>query len=351
MENVILDTSIFIKENFFHGKKINSLIGLSRKRKIHLYITEITYNELKANFKKFLSISITNHNQFRKNAENWILQNDKKIQNFFPKIDSEKIVEDFEQALDDLINDSVVRIIPYKSLDIKSVFDKYFKPEPPFGKGEKKSEFPDAFTLELVEDFCSTSGIPGIIFSTDKDLLSAKYPSFIVRNDYDNYLEGIYTEMEKVKKDITHKLFFSNTEQLKQSFTTWYKEYLEDDYSLYYDAVNWKDVYEVEVEEITVGDMSYTIIQIVDDVVTIEVEAKVKVKVNVLTDDENYMYYDSDDKSYHYYETNYESFEEEFDSSLIAFTEISDEDDYSDEFEIESINDDNEISFKQDYYN
>lgn len=351
MENVILDTSIFIKENFFHGKKINSLLGLGRKKKIQIYITEITYNELKANFKKFLSISITNHNQFRKNSENWILQNDKELQNFFPKINSEKIVTVFEQTLDDLITDSIIKIIPYKALDIKLVFDKYFKPEPPFGKGEKKSEFPDAFTLELVDDFCNANGISGIIFSTDKDLLSSSYPSFTVRNDYQDYLEDIYTEMEKVKKDITHRLFLSNYTELKQSFINWFKDYLEDDYSLYYDAVNWKDVHEVEVEEIIVGDLSYTIIEIVDDVVTIEVEAKVKVKVSVLTDDENYMRYDSDDKSYHYYETNYETFEEEFDSSLIAFTEIFDEDDHSEEFEVESVNDDNEISFKPDYYN
>lgn len=57
------------------------------------------------------------------------------------------------------------------------------------------------------------------------------------------------------------------------------------------------------------------------------------------------MYYDSDDKSYHYLETNYESFEKEFDSSMIASIEIFQEDDYSEEFEIESINDNKEISF------
>jgi hypothetical protein len=68
----------------------------------------------------------------------------------------------------------------------------------------------------------------------------------------------------------------------------------------------------VEVEEIIVKDLSYTIIQIVDDLVIIEVEAKVRVKFNVPTDDENYMYYDSDDKSYQYYDTNYEHLKRNF---------------------------------------
>ena len=36
---VVLDTSIFIKENFLHGKKIKGLISLSEKGMIDLYIT------------------------------------------------------------------------------------------------------------------------------------------------------------------------------------------------------------------------------------------------------------------------------------------------------------------------
>lgn len=48
-------------------------------------------------------------------------------------------------------------------------------------------------------------------------------------------------------------------------------------------------------------------------------------------------------------ETNTLSLEQEFDSSLIAYIEILDEDDYSEDFEIESINDNNEISFDTDY--
>lgn len=348
MENVILDTNIFIRENFLHGKKINSLLSLSRKGKIQLYITEISYNELKSNYEKFLHVSIENHNRFRKDAKNWILQNDKDLHSFFLKIDFEKIKTEFNNKLDGLVTDSVIKIIPYKSLDIKVVFDKYFKPEPPFGIGDKKSEFPDAFTLELIEDFFSTNGKKGIVFSTDKDLLTSTFPSFEIRDNYQNYLEDIYTKMEKVKKDITQKLFLSNSTKLKQEFIDWYKDNL-DDNTLYYDAVNWKDVYEIDIDEINVGDLSYKIIEIVDDTVTIEVETRVKVKVSILTDDEEYMYYDSDDKSYHYFETNYESFEKEFDSSLIAYTEIFEEEDYLEDFEVESINDNKEISFDIDH--
>lgn len=352
MNNVIIDTNIFIKENFLHGKKIKSLISLSSRKIIQLYITEITYNELKSNFKSFLLTSIANHNRFKKHSENWILRNDNSLESLFQKIEFEKIVTNFELELDNLIKDFVIIIIPYKALHIKSIFDLYFESKPPFGKSDKKSEFPDAFTLELIKDFCATKKLTATVFSTDKDLLSTDHIDFTVRNDYDVFLEEIYTKIEDTKKDVTHKLFLSNSNQFKEVFFNWYKDNLADDQSLYYDAVNWKDIHNIEVDEVNVGELSYTIIEIVDDIVTIEVESQTSVKVDVETDDDNFMYYDSDDKTYHYYQTNTISLEQEFDSSLIAYIEIFDENDHSENFEIESVNENKEISFDidQNYY-
>ncbi|MGV3696321.1 PIN domain-containing protein [Flavobacterium sp.] len=348
MDHIFLDTSIFINENFLQGKKINSLLSLSEKGKIELYITEITYNELKSNFKKFLSIAFTNHNRFKKDKENRILQNDSGLQNLFVKIDTEKINNDFILKLDNLIRDSTIKIIPYKSLDIRVVFDKYFEPEPPFGKGDKKSEFPDAFTLELIEDFCKDNKIIGIVFSSDNDLLFSKFPHLDIRKNYSDYLEIKYTEMALVKKKIAEEIFLLNKVNIERSFVEWYKDNL-GDISLYFDAVNWKEVYDVDIEEIKVGSLEYTIIEIADDIVTIEITAPVEVKVNVLTDDENFMYYDSDDKSYHYLETSYVSVENEFDSSMIVYAEIIDENEYLEDFTIESINENKDISFPNNY--
>lgn len=149
MDNIILDTNIFIKENFLHGKKINSLLNLSKTGKIKIYITEITYNECKSNFEKNVLKSVGNHNKFTKEQENWVLRNDKSLNIFFDKIDSLKIISDFNSSFDKLISEGLIEIIPYKSLNIKSVFDKYFKSELPFGKADKKSEFPDAFSHKL----------------------------------------------------------------------------------------------------------------------------------------------------------------------------------------------------------
>ncbi len=348
MDHIILDTNIFIKENFLHGKKINSLISLSQRGKIKIHITEITYNECKSNFEKSVLKSVGNHNKFRKEQENWVLRNDKSLNTFFNKIDPVKIISDFNTSFDKLISDGVIEIIPYKALNIKTVFDKYFKNELPFGKADKKSEFPDAFSIELIEAFCKTIDERPTVFSTDNDFLQIQTSAFDIREDYEKYLEEKYTELENIKKQITQSLFESNKIKIESQLIDWYKSNLDDE-SLYYSAINYKDVYDIKVESITVSDMDYSIIEIVDDLVTIEVQSKVTVKVSILTDDEEYMYYDSDDKSYHYLEANYETFEKEFESSIIMSTKIFDEEDYFEDFEIESINENNELSFNVDY--
>lgn len=348
MDHVILDTNIFIKENFLHGKKINSLLNLSEKKKIQLYITEITYNELKANFAKFATNGISNHNKFVKDFDNWVLQNDNNLLALFEKINTQKVVDAFNLKLDALIENKIIKIIPYSSINIQLVFDKYFKSVAPFGNGDKKSEFPDAFTLELIKDYCDSNEIKATVFSTDKDLLNSKFDDLKISDDYKGYLERVYSDMETVKKQITDTLFNSNTKELKQQFFNWYEEYLNDE-SLYDDIVRWKEIYDVDIIEINIGELDYKIIEIKNDTVVIEVETTVNVKVNVLTDDEEYMYYDSDDRSHHFARKTTETVEKEFSSSMIAYIEIFDEDDYFDDFVVESINEGKEIYFDTGY--
>jgi hypothetical protein len=257
------------------------------------------------------------------------------------------LFSNFETQFDNLVNDHIIRIIPYKSIDIECIFDKYFKQESPFGKADKKSEFPDAFSIELVEQFCEENGIKAKVFSMDNDYLEYKSENFEVQKDYDSYLEYKYTELENIKNKITALLFVRNKQKIENEFINWYKGNL-DDVGLYYSVVNYKEIYDIKIEEIIVNELEYKIIEIDDDVVVIEIKAKTLVKVNVLTDDEEYMYYDSDDKSHHYLETNYETFEKEFESSMIMTTEIFDENDYY-ELEVETINEDKEIKFEINY--
>ena len=70
-------------------------------------------------------------------------------------------------AFKDLIKDA--EILSYCNPDI--VFEKYFRAEPPFAdKGNKKSEFPDAFAIESIMDYIKTHNSDYfLIVSNDSD--------------------------------------------------------------------------------------------------------------------------------------------------------------------------------------
>ncbi|WP_131368518.1 PIN domain-containing protein [Chryseobacterium soli] len=340
MKNIILDTCVFVSENFLHSRKINSLIKLSSNGRINLYITQITYNEILKKFNEFSFESLTLYKKFKKDAR--YLRNNDRLKILFQEIKKEEVFNDFKTRLDDLVKTGELKIIPYGVLDISNVFDNYFNSQPPFGIGNKKHEFPDAFTSELIEKYIDEKKLTDIvIFSLDNDFSNLNSKATISK-DYETFLNDEYSNIEKAK--IAEQVVISNEVKIRNEFKEWYKTNL-DDMSLYYQAVNWKDVYDISIKSIQVGDLQHSIIEIDKDTVVIEITAEVIVEVDILTDDEEYQYYDSDDRSYHYLETTTETYKKEFDSSMIIYVEVENAENYSDDIEIEVINENVRIDF------
>lgn len=59
--------------------------------------------------------------------------------------------------------------LPAKGLDVAAVLDDYFEQKPPFGEGKKKSEFPDAFTAQLLINWRAGRSRKVIVVSGDRD--------------------------------------------------------------------------------------------------------------------------------------------------------------------------------------
>jgi hypothetical protein len=339
---IILDTSIFIKENFLHGNKIKGLLNLSKKGEIDLYITEITYQEILANFAKSIGLALSEKRKFEKDHK--VLRNNDSFDTFFSKFEKNELIESFKKEIDELINESIIKKIPYTSLNIGNVFKKYFNTVPPFSNGSKKAEFPDAFSIELIKKYFEGLQLttPIKVFSTDKDFLNCNENDLSFSSDYGDYINNKNKQLLQFK--ITEKLFEENKSNFISKFKLWFEENLDDEY-LYYETIIFnEDIYDINIKEIKVTDLQYQIINIDGDIVTIEVYANVFVSVSILKDDEDTMYYDSDDKEYHYLYTKNISVEKTFKSSMISTAEIISEKDFFD-FEIESINEDLTLDF------
>jgi len=56
---------------------------------------------------------------------------------------------------------------------VPEVFERYFKQTPPFGGGGKKHEFPDAFVILAVEQWCKQNQESMYVVSGDQDFAEA----------------------------------------------------------------------------------------------------------------------------------------------------------------------------------
>jgi hypothetical protein len=173
IDNVFLDTSLFVKENFLEGKRINSIFSLSSKKYFNLYISVITLNEIKNQYKKRITAAIEKHNHLINDKANDIrvLRNNKSgkdILQKFPKI--KDLCAEFDENIEAALEDAGAIVLDYPVLNVMEVFNHYFSGLPPFDKAEKKAEFPDAFAIAHVQLWCNENSTTAIILTQDKDI-------------------------------------------------------------------------------------------------------------------------------------------------------------------------------------
>gem|GEM_PF-6308587 len=79
------------------------------------------------------------------------------------------------------LHDAKAEIIDLGSVPAEAVFVRYFRGAPPFGAGAKKSEFPDAFTILALHQWCHEHNRSVYVVSQDGDLRRAceAYPELI----------------------------------------------------------------------------------------------------------------------------------------------------------------------------
>lgn len=348
MEHIILDTNIFIKENFLDGKRIQQLLKLSEEEKIKIVMTKITIGEVKSRFKTFTRKAVQNLNEFKNQFESRVLRNNSAGKKIYERIVNKDIEKEFNDELDAILIKSKVIIIDYSELNIENVFEKYFKNEYPFGTGDKKNEFPDAFALDLIDKWCIENNIKCKIFSSDKDFLNFKSEHLEITKHYETYLdEKLHYYLTQERISLLNQLFEENSTKIDDAIEKWYKYNLDDD-SLYYSVV-WFDIHDIDITEVIINDKSFQIVSIDEESIEIEIEVSLTFKVELVIDDENYSYYDSEDKITYYLETKVEEIQREVIATISAIAYIVKKDEYDEELEIIEINKDKELIIKEQY--
>ena len=303
-EVIFIDTSVFLKENFFNSKAIREILKMGNKSFVQIIIPIIIYNEVLKNYKSRLNIAIKELDNIR--SKIMVLKNDEELEIRTHRIMKSNTIERFHETLEREINSAKVIIIQYSEMNIEYIFNDYFDNNFPFGSSDKKHEFPDAFALKMIEKWCKEKGKTCTIISNDKDMLNYTSERIEKSESLSDFLDRKNKEIQESRNEMDvismiDESFKTDQENIKSEIRSWTNLQL-DDYTKYIDFVNGLEIHDVDIEKIEVETGDIGIISIEDTHVTLGLEAKIKYVVTLWIDDENYMIKDYDNKSWFYLE-------------------------------------------------
>ena len=168
-----MDTSAFLNENFaVKSTAFKSLLSLCRLDKAALKLTDVTIREIESNVQKCLKGA--NRAFQEKTRDTRILKNfdHGRFDVLFRPLEEDHLCVSLMTMLKADIDGAKAEILPASAVSAAVIFDKYFHKQAPFGPAKKKEEFPDAFVLTALEQWCADKKQQMYVISSDGDMES-----------------------------------------------------------------------------------------------------------------------------------------------------------------------------------
>lgn len=239
---VFVDSCIFIDEKFFLPiNRISMLKKLAQEGVISLVSTVITDWEILNHYRFEVTASINNIQKHHQ-----VLNTFDDLQHIYSREYKKKLIEKADVVFEKFHEQCHVLTLGFEyANDVNSVFQKYFNIEKPFGLGDKRKEFPDAFALQILENYCKKNGLKQIIvLSKDGDF--TEYESkFLKMVDYKEYLTD---KLAKAKiLELIRNAIADNKDTICNDIEDQLNIQLQDGWH-YHDKFNCEEVSEIEVK-------------------------------------------------------------------------------------------------------
>lgn len=299
---IFLDTSILESENYFEGRNINILFELAKQNLVQLKLTDIVYREV---LNRIDNHSVKAVNLFKKQKLNFdkearILRNAEVLKSHFEKIDFKELKEKARQEILEkfhkTINEFKIEIIDSSNANIKEVLDDYFATNPPFKDGLKKSEFPDALSINSIKIWCTENSKTVIHLSTDKDFDNYISDLIDCKQTLSSLLELLFKENSNVQFEFITAIYQKSINDILHSIES---ELYEDFSSLAYSEIEndaWFEDVEVDFYDVNeINIVTSTINEVEDKSFSYEIETNIIFRVQANYTDLSTAFYDKED--------------------------------------------------------
>lgn len=292
--------------NILNNNKFESLKKFVSNENISLYTTDIVIKECEdkiikqaekiniqlKDLKKISNWDLIEDTELKKNIEAGNLENE--------NILIEKTLDKFRNGLEKL----KVEVLDIDKVDIKKVFNKYFESELPF-ENKKKSEFPDAFTIETIkEEMKIYPEMKMSIVSQDKGFLGSfsQIENCSIFESLEKLLDYINSEIEKEYKELVIR-FNEMESEFQQVITDGIYSSDINNITVTYEDFEYSDVYINNARVIKISDIMIN--KIDKNIVNVSVECSIELEtINTYEDYENSIW-DSEEKEYLYLKENH----------------------------------------------
>ncbi len=127
----------------------------------------MTQREIEGHFKEKAAKALASLKTFRREAA--ILSPFPAPFDLIVTATKESLQKAFKHKRSMFCDDLSINVLPIDNVQPAVIMDAYFGTKPPFGEGKKKSEFPDAFAAQALEDWCKAKEQKMVVVSGDGD--------------------------------------------------------------------------------------------------------------------------------------------------------------------------------------
>jgi len=291
--NIFLDTECFDAGGFnYLSTPFRILTSLAAKGEVHVYLTDITVREVQAHIMEAVAGSVRAHKIFAREAR--ILRNSKSggSAQVLMRPDGDALKVELISQFQSFLKEAKATVLPTDKPPAGPVFDAYFQSKPPFGIGKKKDEFPDAFALAAVRNWCNENREEIYVISNDGDLQSAcdeDGPLYSLPRLSD-FLNVIASD-DEAQASFLHR----EIEQRKQEIERVVARLFEHDLGFILEDQD-GDVVDVTVSDVLLDEVE--ILETTSDHAALEIEATITFDAELSYVDQDNSIWDSEDETF-----------------------------------------------------